>query len=145
LLIREDETMKLKYMIIIFMTILIIFSAKNLAFATNWQYVGTLSLSSGEVRKDYLDIDTIVSDKENQTITYWVLSEVTDAHMTIKTTKKYLTKLDALRSSKVLEWHGYDNENQEILYSKTPSDSWEYPEDVSLLSRAIDMAIDHIK
>ena len=70
--------MKVKSLIVIFMTMFIIFSAKDLAFATNWQYVGTLSLSSGEVRKDYLDIDTIVSDKENQTITYWVLSEVTE-------------------------------------------------------------------
>ncbi|HEK86336.1 MAG: hypothetical protein ACPLZD_07300 [Candidatus Saccharicenans sp.] len=138
--------MKIKFLAGLFLAIFALLAVRNFALATNWQYVGTLSLSSGEVRKDYIDFDTIVADKDNKTITYWVLSEVTHSSLTTKITKKYLTKMDdILLATKLLEWHGYDDKNQEVVFDNKPSDSWEYPEDISLLMRAIDMARDQIK
>jgi len=120
---------------------ILILASYDLMLATDWKLVGTLSLSSGQVRKELIDLETIVYNKENNTATYWLLGEVTISGMTMKTLVKFISKLDGLKETKTLEYHVYDDEGNEVL--RSPEDFVdtlpEYPEDVSLISRAIEM------
>ncbi|MGE5559121.1 MAG: hypothetical protein ACM3WV_11030 [Bacillota bacterium] len=110
------------------------------AYAANWVLVGTLTLSSGESRTDYVDLDSIAKDKADGGITFWVMSETKDSDLTLRKMAKYITRSDKVRC---LEWHVYDPENHELMYSLKPEADWEYPEDFSLLYRAVEIVWEH--
>jgi len=57
--------------------------------------VGTLTLSSNVERKDYVDLQTIVYDGANETVTYRILSMVTDSGLTTRKYARYLTRLES--------------------------------------------------
>jgi hypothetical protein len=138
--------MRAKFFIVICLAIMFSFSKVNSALATNWLYVGTLTLSSGEIRKDYVDADSVVYDKNDHTMKFWVLSEINFGKDIIKGLKRYSTNInDALRPTKVLEYKVFSDNNNLIMEDKNPSTIIDYPEDVSLLGRAIDIAEDYIK
>jgi hypothetical protein len=138
--------MRAKFFIVICLAIMFSFSKVDFALATNWQYVGTLTLSSGEIRKDYVDADSVVYDKNDHTMKFWVLSEFHFDKDIIKGMKRYSTDIkDILLPTKVLEYKTFSDNDNLILEGKTPSTIIDYPEDVSLLGRAIDMAENCIK
>ncbi|AWB10694.1 hypothetical protein TDSAC_1354 [Thermodesulfobium acidiphilum] len=138
--------MRAKLLLIIGFAIIFFFPKSDFAFATNWQYVGTLTLSSGEVRKDYVDADSVVYDKNDHTMKFWVLSEIHFDKDVVKSLKRYSTDIkDILLPTRMLEYKTFSENNILILEDKTPSTIINYPEDVSLLGRAIDIAEDYIK
>ncbi|AEE14995.1 hypothetical protein Thena_1379 [Thermodesulfobium narugense DSM 14796] len=138
--------MRAKLLLVIGLAIIFSFSKSDSALATNWQYVGTLTLSSGEVRKDYVDADSVVYDKNDHTMKFWVLSEVHFDKDVIKSLKRYSTDIsDILLPTRMLEYKTFSDNNTIILENRTPSTIIDYPEDISLLSRAIDIAEDYIK
>jgi hypothetical protein len=138
--------MRAKFFIVICLAIMFSFSKVNSALATNWLYVGTLTLSSGEIRKDYVDADSVVYDKNDHTMKFWVLSEINFGKNIIKGMKRYSTDIkDILLPTKVLEYKVFSDNNNLIMENKNPSTIIDYPEDVSLLGRAIDIAEDYIK
>lgn len=113
----------------------------------DWQWVGTLKLSSNVERKDYVDLGTIVYDKNNKTIIYWVLSVVTDKDLTTKSYERFMTKLDEDYKTKVLEFHINDANDQPLMFSKEgwEDPTWRVPEEISLLQRAIDMVLEKLE
>ncbi|MGE5605575.1 MAG: hypothetical protein ACM3YE_07790 [Bacteroidota bacterium] len=111
------------------------------ASAAKWVYVGTLNLSSGESRTDYVDADSIAKDRANGGITFWMMSETKDSVATLRTMKKYITKSGQV---KCLEWHVYDLENRELMYYLKPEPDWDYPEEFSLLYHAVEIVWKHI-
>ncbi|MCL6590453.1 MAG: hypothetical protein K6U80_10910 [Firmicutes bacterium] len=123
-----------------FVIILIIILSIQPAFAANWVLVGTLTLSSGESRTDYVDLDSIAKDKAGGGITFWVMSETKDSALTLRKMAKYITQSDQVRC---LEWHVYDLENRELMNYLKPEPDWEYPEEFSLLYRAVEIAWEH--
>lgn len=133
--------MKSRTMGFFLLFMMLILASYDLMLATDWKLVGTLSLSSGQVRKEFIDLETIVYNKENNTATYWLLGEVTIYGMTMKTLVRYISKLDGLKETKTLEYHVYDDEGNEGI--RSPEDFVDtlpkYPEDISLISRAIEM------
>ncbi len=138
--------MRAKLLLIIGFAIIFSFSKSDFALATSWQYVGTLTLSSGEVRKDYVDADSVVYDKSDHTMKFWVLSEIHFDKDVIKSLKRYSTDIkDILLPTRMLEYKTFSDDSTLILEDKTPSTIIDYSEDVSLLRRAIEMAEDYIK
>ncbi|MEO1783688.1 hypothetical protein V4762_01275 [Thermodesulfobium sp. 4217-1] len=138
--------MRAKLLLIIGLAIIFSFPKSDSALATSWQYVGTLTLSSGEIRKDYVDADSVVYDKNDHTMKFWVLSEVHFDKDVIKSLKRYSTDInDILLPTRMLEYKTFSDNSTLILEDKTPSTIIDYPEDVSLLGRAIDMAEGYIK
>lgn len=138
--------MKLKLLIVIGFAIIFAFSKSDFALATSWQYVGTLTLSSGEVRKDYVDADSVVYDKNDHTMKFWILSEVHFDKDIIKSLKRYSTDTNnILLPTRLLEFKAFSDDSTLVMEDKTPSTIIDYPEDISLLSRAIDMAKGYIK
>ncbi|RFT15094.1 MAG: hypothetical protein OP8BY_0725 [Candidatus Saccharicenans subterraneus] len=115
--------------------------------ATNWQWVGTLTLSSNLERKDYVDLETIVYDRAGRTITYRVLSIVTEAGMTTRTYTRYLTSLETGYKTKVLDFQVHDAEDRQLMFTKEgwEDPTWEEPEELSLLQRAIDMVLEKLE
>jgi hypothetical protein len=122
-----------------FVIILIIILSVQPVSAANWVLTGTLTLSSGESRTDYVDLDSIAKDKANGGITFWVMSETKDSANTLRKMAKYITQSGRV---KCLEWHVYDRENRELMNYLKPETDWEYPEEFSLLYRAIEIVWD---
>lgn len=138
--------MKLKLLFVIGLSIIFAFSKSDFALATSWQYVGTLTLSSGEVRKDYVDADSVVYDKNDHTMKFWILSEVHFDKDIIKSLKRYSTDTkNILLPTRLLEYKVFSDDSTLVMEDKTPSTIIDYPEDISLISRAIDMAEGYIK
>jgi hypothetical protein len=138
--------LKIKLLLVLCFAIFFAFLNSDFAFATCWQYVGTLTLSSGEVRKDYVDADSVVYDKNDHTMKFWVLSEVHFDKDIIKSLKRYSTDINnILLPTRLLEYKTFSDNNDLILEDKTPSTIIDYPEDISLLARAIDIAEDYVK
>lgn len=125
-----------------FVIILIIILSIQTAFAANWVLVGTLTLSSGESRTDYVDLDSIAKDKASGGITFWVMSETKDSTRALRKMAKYITQSDQVRC---LEWHVYDLENRELMNYLKPDPDWEYPEEFSLLYRAVEIVWEHVQ
>ncbi len=115
--------------------------------ATDWQWVGTLTLSSNIERKDYVDLETIVYDKDNKTVTYRVLSIVADSGSTTRTYTRYLTKLSSAGyMTKTLDFQICDADDRVLMFTKEgwEDPSWREPEELSLLRRAIEMVTDKL-
>lgn len=123
------------------------FTAKYLMSDTDWQWVGTLTLSSNLERRDYVDLESVVQDRANRTITYRVLSIVTDAGVTTRTYTRYLTNLGMSYKTKVLEFQVHDAEGRQLMFTKEgwEDPTWREPEELSLLMRAIDMVLDKLE
>jgi hypothetical protein len=125
-----------------FVIILIIILSVQPVSAANWIHVGTLTLSSGESRTDYVDLDSIAKDKASGGIIFWAMSETKDSTRTLRKTAKYITQSDQVRC---LEWHVYDLENRELMNYLKPEPDWEYPEEFSLLYRAVEIVWEHVQ
>ncbi len=98
--------------------LMFLFPAEYLASATDWQWVGTLRLSSDIERRDYVDLETVVQDRASGTITYRVLSIVTDSGLTTRTYTRYLTKLAAGYKTRVLEFQVHDAEDCQLMFTR---------------------------
>lgn len=124
-----------------------LFSAEYLMSATDWQWVGTLTLSSNLERKDYVDLETIVYDRAGRTITYRVLSIVTDAGLTTRTYTRYLTSLETGYKTRILDFQVHDAEDRQLMFTKEgwEDPTWKEPEELSLLQRAIDMVLEKLE
>ncbi len=137
----------LKPRVMLLFLLALVFSAEYSMSATNWQWVGTLTLSSNLERKDYVDLETIVYDRAGRTITYRVLSIVTEAGMTTRTYTRYLTSLETGYKTKVLDFQVHDAEDRQLMFTKEgwEDPTWEEPEELSLLQRAIDMVLEKLE
>ncbi|EAX46326.1 hypothetical protein TcarDRAFT_0066 [Thermosinus carboxydivorans Nor1] len=135
-----------KSFIICLLVAFFLFGVTSSAAAANWVFVGKLQLASGKSRTDYVDSETVVWNKADNSITFWLLSETVDPerppNMSAWTTTKYVTKLDGIYPTRVLEWHGYTKIDGKVmgLSSKKPDSQVIYPEEYSLLSEAIELA-----
>lgn len=134
------------------MALSILVNATGAAAAADWTYVGKLQLASEKSRTDYVDRASVQLNKADNTITFWVLSETIDperpANVSAWKTIKYVTKLDGIYPTQVLEWHGYAKIDGKVmeLSSKKPDDSQViYPEEYSLLGEAIELAEKYAK
>lgn len=127
--------------------LMFLFPAEYLVSATDWQWVGTLRLSSNIERRDYVDLETVVQDRANRTITYRVLSIVTDSGLTTRTYTRYLTNLRAGYETKILEFQVHDAGDRQLMFTKEgwEDPTWKEPEELSLLRRAIDMVLDKLE
>lgn len=137
----------LKPRVMLLFLLALVFSAEYSMSATNWQWVGTLTLSSNLERKDYVDLETIAYDRAGRTITYRVLSIVTEAGMTTRTYTRYLTSLETGYKTRVLDFQVHDAEDRQLMFTKEgwEDPTWEEPEELSLLQRAIDMVLEKLE
>lgn len=137
----------LKPRVMLLFLLALVFSAEYSMSATNWQWVGTLTLSSNLERKDYVDLETIVYDRAGRTITYRVLSIVTEAGVTTRTYTRYLTSLETGYKTRVLDFQVHDAEDRQLMFTKEgwEDPTWEEPEELSLLQRAIDMVLEKLE
>ncbi|MDI6697855.1 MAG: hypothetical protein QME85_02815 [Candidatus Saccharicenans sp.] len=128
------------------LAILIIPSGYSL-LATDWQWVGTLTLSSNVERKDYVDLQTIVYDRANKTVTYRILSIVIDSSLTTKRYARHLTRLESGYKTKILDFQVCDAGDRVLMFTKEgwEDPTWMEPEDLSLLQRAIDMVLEKLE
>ncbi|MDI6848671.1 MAG: hypothetical protein QME69_02635 [Candidatus Saccharicenans sp.] len=128
------------------LAILIIPSGYSL-LATDWQWVGTLTLSSNVERKDYVDLQTIVYDRANKTVTYRILSIVIDSGLTTKRYARHLTRLESGYKTKILDFQVCDAGDRVLMFTKEgwEDPTWMEPEDLSLLQRAIDMVLEKLE
>ena len=135
--------MKAKISLILSLIALNLFLSAGYALAAKWVLVGTLTLSSGDSRVDYVDVENVFKDPKSGAIVFWVMSETKSSVQTLRKTTKYLTTMDGC--TKKLEWHVYDANNSEIMRSLQPEQDGEYPEEFTLLARAIDIAWENAK
>lgn len=137
----------LKPRVMLLFLLALVFSAEYSMSATNWQWVGTLTLSSNLERKDYVDLETIAYDRAGRTITYRVLSIVTEAGMTTMTYTRYLTSLETGYKTRVLDFQVHDAEDRQLMFTKEgwEDPTWEEPGELSLLQRAIDMVLEKLE
>jgi|GEM_PF-1937623 len=115
--------------------------------AADWKWVGTLTLSSDVERKDYLDLETIVYDRTNKTVTYRILSIVSDSDLTTRTYTRYLTRLDTGYKTRTLDFQVHDADDRQLMFTKEGWEdrTWEEPGELSLLQRAIDMVLEKLE
>lgn len=140
-----------KSIIVCLLVAFFLFGVTGSAAAANWVFVGKLQLASGKSRIDYIDSESVSMDRTNRTVTFWVLSETVDPerppNMSAWKTTKYVTKLDGIYPTRVIEWHGYTKIDGKVmeLSSKKPDSQIIYPEEYSLLGEAIELAEKYAK
>jgi hypothetical protein len=137
--------MKIKAGVVLMVMAGSFFLSSGPALATQWKYVGTTTLASGETRVDYIDVDSVIKDVSTGTMVYWVRSECKSETVAFRKMKRYMTKLDSLEDTKYLEWHVYLDDNEEIMRGMTPQQNWQDVEDTTLLSKAIEIAREYVK
>lgn len=131
---------------IIFLMVLCMFTLTNMAFATNWGYIGRDNSAISGDYDAYVDKDSIVMNGHN--VIFWesqVLDKVNDK---LGGSKNDLFQLEAITSSprqiRVLEYYSYDANGKEIDHMTAPQEKFTQVSN-SITNQEIDFALQYAK